>query len=154
MTLRTPIIPSSRLIGSPRIASPPRPLITSVRARSAGSSSRSVRLRPPATTGSRYAAWWMALPGSRTTASSSRSTYARPSADGAASASSGDDREGGVVAPFRPGAVVRADLIVTERREHQMRERGAHAGLAVGDRAGLWPEARVRVELLELVRVA
>src|SRR5207248_8151612 len=57
-------------------------------------------------------------------------------------------------APFLPRAVVRPDLSVTERGQHHVREGGANPGLAIRDRARLGSEARIRVELLELVRVA
>src|SRR5206468_10884226 len=64
------------------------------------------------------------------------------------------DGETGFVAPILPCTVVGADLVVAECGQHEVRESGAHAGLAVRDGARLWPESGVRVELLELVGVA
>src|SRR5438093_3391646 len=71
----------------------------------------------------------------------------------ARSAPTDDDREALVVATFLPAAVVGANVVVAERRQHEMRERRAHAGLAVRDRLRLGSEPRVGVEVLELVGV-
>src|SRR5512140_1979761 len=78
----------------------------------------------------------------------------RPASRSWALAPSRDHRHARIVAPFLPAAVVGPHIVVAERVQHEMRERRAHATLAVRDRRGLGAEARVGVEVLQLVRVA